>query len=138
MLQLLKAACLEPMLCNKRSHPMRSPHTKTKSSPRSPQLQKSPRTATKTQRRHKKMNKIYNFIFKKFIKEKKKQPPLNCWNTHSQSSALSAGSSEGKQDCPTHTAFPLMPQSKHVLSGTLLVLKVCLIPIHKSCGQPAS
>ena len=34
--QLLKPAHLEPMLCNKRSHPMRSPHTATKSSPCSP------------------------------------------------------------------------------------------------------
>ena len=41
VLQLLKATCLEPMLCNKRSHPMRSPHTSTRPSPRSPKLEKS-------------------------------------------------------------------------------------------------
>ena len=39
MLQLLKPACLEPMLCNKRSH--RNENTATKSSPRLPQLEKA-------------------------------------------------------------------------------------------------
>ena len=34
-------ACLEPVLCNKRSHWMRNPRTATKSSPRSPQLEKT-------------------------------------------------------------------------------------------------
>ena len=42
--KLLKPACLEPMLCNKRSH-----RTTTKSSPCSLQLEESPRAATKTQ-----------------------------------------------------------------------------------------
>ena len=41
VLQPLKPACLEPVLHNKRSHPMRSPHTATKSSPRSPHLEKA-------------------------------------------------------------------------------------------------
>ena len=39
--QLQKPACLEPVLCNKRSHLMRSLHTATKSSPRSPQLERA-------------------------------------------------------------------------------------------------
>ena len=43
-LQLLKPTCLKPVLCN-----MRSQHTTTKSSPCSPQLEKSPHTAMKTQ-----------------------------------------------------------------------------------------
>ena len=38
--QLLKPACLEPVLCNKRSHHNKKPRTATKSSPRSPQLEK--------------------------------------------------------------------------------------------------
>ena len=47
--QLLKPARLEPVLRNKRGHPMRSPHTARKSSPCSLQLEKSPHAATKTQ-----------------------------------------------------------------------------------------
>ena len=39
--QLLKPMHLEPMLRNKRATAMRSPHTATKSSPRSPQLEKA-------------------------------------------------------------------------------------------------
>ena len=39
--QLLKPTPLEPVLCNKRSQAMRSPRTATKSSPRSPQLEKA-------------------------------------------------------------------------------------------------
>ena len=39
--QLLTSVHLEPMLRNKRSHRMRSPRTATKSSPRSPQLEKA-------------------------------------------------------------------------------------------------
>ena len=41
VLQLLKLACLEPVLHNKRSHRMRSPRTPTKSIPLSPQLEKA-------------------------------------------------------------------------------------------------
>ena len=40
--QLLKPACLEPVLCNKRSHRSKKPRTATKSSPASPQLEKAP------------------------------------------------------------------------------------------------
>ena len=50
MPQLLKPARLESVLCNKRSHPMRSPRSAMKSSPRSPQLEKSLHAATKTER----------------------------------------------------------------------------------------
>ena len=57
--QLLKPVCLEPMLYNKRSNPMRSPRTATKSSPRSLQLYKSLHAAAKTQRSQKwKINKL--------------------------------------------------------------------------------
>ena len=41
VLQLLKPTCLEPVLCNKRSHHNESPRTTTMSSPRSPQLEKA-------------------------------------------------------------------------------------------------
>ena len=37
-----EACALEPMLHNKRKHPMRSPHTAVKTGLRSPQLEKSP------------------------------------------------------------------------------------------------
>ena len=52
VLQVLKAVRLEPVLhnkSNKRSTTMRSPRTTAKSNPRWPQLEKSPRAATKTQ-----------------------------------------------------------------------------------------
>ena len=39
--QLLKPACLEPVLCNKRSHHKRNPRTATKSGPCSLQLEKA-------------------------------------------------------------------------------------------------
>ena len=39
--QLLKPTCLEPVLCNKRSHRNEKPTTATKSSPHSPQLEKA-------------------------------------------------------------------------------------------------
>ena len=64
--RLLKPVHLEPVLCNKRSHPMRSPCTATKSSPRSPQLEKSVRSnKDPTQPKIKK-----NFFL---IKKKKKE-----------------------------------------------------------------
>lgn len=53
----------------------------------------------------------------------------------SQSSVSAAGSSEGRRGSPAH---PLDAAEQAVLMGTLLVLKVCLILIHKSCGQRAS
>ena len=56
--QLLKPVGLEPMLCNKRSHPMRSPCTATNSSPRLPQLEKSLCAATKTQHSQKEKKKM--------------------------------------------------------------------------------
>ena len=51
--QLLKPACPEPMLPTREATTMRSLHTTTKSSPRSPQQEKSLRAATKTQRSQK-------------------------------------------------------------------------------------
>ena len=51
--QLLKPTRLEPVLRTREATAMRSLHTATKSSPRSPQLEKSLRTATKTQRSQK-------------------------------------------------------------------------------------
>ena len=58
VLQLLELSCLESGLHNKRGckrsfSTTRSPHTVPKSSPCSPQLEKSPRTATKTQHNQK-------------------------------------------------------------------------------------
>ena len=47
--QLLQPVHLEPMLRNKRSHRNEKPRTTMKSSPRSPQLEKSPHATTKTQ-----------------------------------------------------------------------------------------
>ena len=40
--QLLKPACLEPVLCNREATTMRSPSAPTKSRPRAPQLEKAP------------------------------------------------------------------------------------------------
>jgi len=42
VLQLLKPKSLEPGLCNKRSHTMRSPGVAVKNSPHSPQPEKAP------------------------------------------------------------------------------------------------
>ena len=60
--QLLKPACLEPRLQNKKSTIMRSPCTATKSSPPLAATRESPRTAMKTQHSHK-------------LKKKKKKKP---------------------------------------------------------------
>ena len=66
--QLLKPVHLEPMLPTREATTMRSLITTTKSSPCSPQTEKSPCAATKTQ--HSK-NKINKFIFKKRLLNKK-------------------------------------------------------------------
>ena len=57
MPQLLKPVHLELVLCNKRSHHMRSPRTTTKSSPLLSATRESPRAATKTQPSQKKKKK---------------------------------------------------------------------------------
>ena len=64
MPQLLKPARLEPVLCNKRS-----PRTATKSSPHSPQREKSPCTTTKTQRSQEKKNPTRGWWLPTFIKK---------------------------------------------------------------------
>ena len=63
--QLLKPTRLEPMLCSKRSHPMRSPRTATKSSPRSPQLEKAQQRRPNTAK-----NKEINSLKKRDLKTK--------------------------------------------------------------------
>ena len=56
--QLLKPTRLEPVLCNKRSHPMRSPCTATTSSPRSLQLEKACAQQRRPNAAKNKINKI--------------------------------------------------------------------------------
>ena len=61
--QLLKPACLEAVLCNKRSHWMRSPRTAMKSSPRLAATREKPACSNKDPRQPKiNINKINTFI----------------------------------------------------------------------------
>ena len=50
LLQLLKPACLESVLCNKRRHSNKKPKHRNKRRPHLPQLEKAPCKATRTKR----------------------------------------------------------------------------------------
>ena len=69
MLQLLKPAHLEPVLCNKRSHCNEKPVHCNKEKLPLATTRESPRTATKTQHsqklKKKKINKKTNYLIKK-------------------------------------------------------------------------
>ena len=68
--QLLKPMCLEPLLRNKRSHRMRSPHTATKSSPLSLQLEKAHAQQRRPNATKKKKKKISIYILSCFYASK--------------------------------------------------------------------
>ena len=63
--QLLKPACLEPMLRNKRSHHNEKPAHRNEEWPRLTATRESPRAATKTQRSQRKLISKWNKYLKK-------------------------------------------------------------------------
>ena len=76
--QLLKPTRLEPVVCNKRNHPMGSPQTAMKSSPRSPQLAKA-RTQQQRPKTAKNLKKINKFNNKKKKAEEESDSAMLFW-----------------------------------------------------------